>query len=256
MISIDITKITLFSELVAKNYNDFVNDLRGEFALLLAAKNPAAATIRHRFIDAALRLCDERVLRYKDDLTSATELIVQQALSSSLLPEEIGPFMKRHEKELLVSITESVYLTTLHIANLAKRDVKFGGDQLRRLGFNVMMTVANAGIKNAIKGAVIKNVIAARNYTTPSGKPWSSIGSSKLATRHHLITTFNEITLFVGSKMGDKEFVIKTINLANPYSDRVISLADYNDIRERAFHPNANALIYRKNKSPLTGINE
>lgn len=253
-ITSDLIAINRRVKLLTDVYGSLINDYRGLFALSVSSKNPGLALVRRKFTDAAVRIGDRRIREYRQYLKTATNGVIQQALDAALSPEERAAFYAKNEKRLQDYSEEMTQFTTFSVEGLVRRDIKFGRDQLRTIGFNVMMTMTNAGIKNAIKGAVVKNMVAGNNYTGNNGKEWGSINSVGFITRQHLITVFNEITLLAGANAGDTEFVIKTFNKTNQFSDSVISPSNYEEIKSRAFHPNSNALIYRKNKSPMTSI--
>ena len=245
-ILVNLAEISAATAAVTENYSAVVNDLRGEFAKLLAMANPAAAAIRRLFVNVGLRLVDKRLSLYRADLELATQNVIRSALiNAGVEPDE---FLKQHGKPLMDYAKELVYATTFGIGTLAKKDVKYGADQLRALSFNVLTTMSNAGFRNAVKGAVVRNIVAGANYTGRDGKPWRTIRSASLGTRHHLLTMFNETTLYVGLVMGDSEFVIRAAHATNPYDGMEITPEEYRHIKEAAFHPNANALIYRKSR--------
>lgn len=236
--------INNFAATVSENYAAAINDLRGEFSQILGLRNPAAAAIRRRFTDIAIRLFDKRLHKYKSDLEGATVSVMRDALLSASIDPDA--FLKTHGKPLLDYIQELVFLTTLGVSNLAKKDVKYGADKLKALSFDVLTTMTRSGIKNAVSGAVVKSMLAGSNYSKKDGRPWRSIVSSELATRYHLITVFNETTIFAGSELGDEEFIIKSAISSNRFNNQVITANEYQLIREKAFHPNSNSLIFRK----------
>ena len=242
----DLLSINNRTTAVSQNYDELLNELRGEFALSLSQKNPALPSVRRSFTATATRLSQKKLLKYKRSLNDSANGLTQSVLSEILTHEQWTKFNSKSEKQLFDYLNECGQSTLMGVYALSQRDIKFGSDQLKTIGFNIMATLANAGIKNAIKGAVIKNMVAGKNYTGSNGKEWRSVVSVRALTRQHLLTVFNEVTLFVGSEMGDTEFVVKTLNQSNPYSDKMISLSDYSEIKEKIFHPNANALIYRK----------
>jgi hypothetical protein len=231
---------------VAENYAYAVSDLRGEFARIIGLMNPAAASVRRAFINAGIKLCDKRLNQYRLDLEASTEEVMRHAMvAAGVDPDE---FLKRSGKSLVEYIKELNYSTVFGVSGLAQRDVKYGSDQLKVISFNVLQNMANAGLQNAVKGAVVKNIVANANYVGKNGKPWRSITSSFLATKHHLITVFNETTIYVGLETGRTDFVIRSIGSAMGMADSVIDVEGYRSIRDEVFHPNARSLIYIANK--------
>lgn len=242
----DLFSIDRNTEIVATHYANLVNDYRGEFAASIYQKNPALVSVRQKFSAIAQKTSIKRLADYEVALQLATDAVKELALNASLGVDERLTFKKTHDKRLALYLKECNRLTMMSVSGSSMRDIKFGCDQLKTISFNVMTTMQNAGTSNAIKGAIVKSVVGGKNYTGVNGKEWRSITAVNAITRFHLLTVFNEVTLFVGSESGDSEFLIKTALSRNPLSNATITLQEYNEMRAKAFHPNANALIYRK----------
>jgi len=228
----------------SRNYSAGVNDVRGEFFRILAARDAVTTALRRSFIDTALRLFDKRLSQYREDLKRSTDEVMRHAMLAAGVDSD--EFLKSDGGELSNYLDELIYATVFSVSNMATRDVMHGSNQLKLVAFNTLEMMANNGLQNAIKGAAIKAIVGGSVYVGSGDKPWRSIATSWLSTRHHLITVFNETTLYVGSKSGDKYFVVRSANKQNPESDAVITVERYQQIRDKVFHPNSKALIYRR----------
>jgi hypothetical protein len=255
-LTVNLIEINRKSKFFADEYDIFINELRGQFSLTLSSNNPASPSSRSKFLNHAMRLQTEFLVSFKRNMKTATNSVIQMSIIAALDEKDADAFWIKHEKALVYYSEESTSLVAMSVEGLTGKDIKYGADQLKMIGFNTMTTLSNAGVKNAIKGAVVKNMIAGKNYTGSGGKDWRSIESSRLITRHHFINVFNEVSLFIGNELGDDSFVVKTFNNTNQFHDRVILSSEYDEIKSNAFHPNSNALIYRINKSKLTDFNQ
>jgi len=242
----DLFTINQQAQSVSENYEALINDYRGELASSVAKKNPALASTRRTFVAMAAKNASSRLTEFERDLTIATNAVMRLALKDSLSSDELIAFNEQYDTTLAVYLKDCVRSTLMSVRGLSSRDIKFGNDQLKSIGFMIMLNADNAGIVNAIKGAVVSSVVGGGNYTGKNGKEWRSITAVRAITRQHLLTVFNEVTLFAGKMLGDSGFIIDTVSRSNPYNNKVISLIEYDAIRASVFHPNANALIYRK----------
>lgn len=246
----DLAFIESECEKISRNYCNFVGSLRGELALSVAKRNPAAISARAEFARKATRAADRYIDDYSVDLKTATSEIANKVAIRILNDTELELFRLNLDRVLSAYLEESVNLAVSAVMGLADNDIRFGAAQLKTLAFDVMSNMS-AGVVRAIKGAVVKFAMGDRNYIGANEKEWRSISNVRTLTRYHLITIFNEMTILVGSNFGDTEFVVRATKNSNPFNETPITIDSYREIKAKAFHPNSNALVYRKTENTL-----
>jgi len=242
---------------LAAIYDTFIKNLRAEYVAAITGVNPSMPSTRRKFEARGNELAKESLIQYVDMLSESTDDLVNQAMNSQFDKDQIGIAMTDEAKAAVSEyIKGSIEGATAFFWIEAQKDIKYGVSKLRTLGFDVAVTMAQSGIENAVKGAVVKNIIGGVAYNNKGGKMWKSINRVRLTTRHHLLTSFNEVVIFVASNLGEDEFIISN-QIGHRYNGKLLSVSGqngdaYQDIKGSIFHPNSKSLVYRINKSPLT----
>lgn len=247
-----ITAIDFLTHQASAAYEAFIKDLRGEYASMLSAINPALPAAQRGFELVATESAQARLEQYRAAVTDATDQVVALAIGEQFSDSEHLAVMTDAVRQSLSRNLELSVGSVVQLANAqAIKDIEHGKQQLRTLSFDVATTMPRAGIQNAIKGAVVKNVVGNSNYVAKNGKEWPSIRNVRLNTRHHLLTIYNETVILLASKLGENHFQVKNEE-GHRYTGLVFTLngeADlpaYEQIRKEVFHPNAKSLVYRK----------
>lgn len=219
----DLMVVNIETKEVVAVYSSFVDCCGGK---LLAAELNLYPANKNNFHASAALVAKKMLADFKGVLTKATRSVADLALSENLGDTKLSIADTTILNGYLEEVVNCVLVYT---ESMSVMDIKGGCDQLRKKALCVILT---DGAKQPV-------------LTIDTEKNRKTEARVGLMVRQHLIAIFNEVTMFVGVKQGCASFVIKTHSSKGGFNDAKIEIGDYEGIRQKAFHPNSNALIYK-----------
>ncbi len=232
---------------VSRLYVDLIRQLRVEHINVVTGSNPAMPEQRRSFESVASVLLNGALGSYETKLSQSLSQIVETALDGNFSGEEIQTALSGKNKKLLDDyIKDSLTVARRFFWVAGSKDVSLGVDQLRQIGFDVAVAMNESGMSNAVKGAVVKNLVNGGVYVGKNAE-WRTITQVKLTTRMTLLQAYNDAIMFVASKLGESDFLIQN-GKNHRYNGMEISIKnnDFMSQRAKIFHPRSKSLVKRK----------